>query len=542
MENNSSQSVRGDEALAFGALAAGIGLAVGYPGSPSTGILEALARFSAPGQVTLEWAANEKVAMEIAIGASLAGTRALVIVKGVGLNIALDPLATMSYAGCHTGLVIAVGDDPGGWFSQNEQDSRWLARLAEVPLVEATETASAAALMAQAFAWSEGLYTPIILRLTRGLAQERATLREPPWHLPPSVGRFIRKEDRWLVYPRVVVQRRHSLHRKVRAFQQAAEGSPYDILLGEGDLGVLAAGHAFSKVRTHGEGHRHLSLCGLASAWPLPEERLTAWMRSLRRLLILEEGGPFVEEQIRALVQRAGLSLEILGRANRALPEEGELTDENLQRGLEALMAEGPFAQINTFTEPPIPSSSLCEDCPYRPAFSALSAAMDRVGGREHYLVVGETGCMVRAISTGLFDVKYSLGSALSIALGLAMHQKRQRVIALVGDSCFFHSEVNALPTLAQWQAPITVILLDNASTAQTGGQPHPGTPYDARHLPRERVEIERILAAYGFEAEILSPAQSAALQAAFEVALTSEGPKVLIVREPCPRYRPEDQ
>ncbi len=538
MNDSPPQTVRGDEALALGALAAGIGLAVGYPGAPATGIFEALARLSVPGQVTLEWAANEKVAIEMAIGASLAGTRALVIVKGVGLNIALDPLATMSYAGCHTGLVIAVGDDPGGWSSQNEQDSRWLARLAEVPIVEATETASAAALMAQAFAWSEGLYTPVILRLTRGLAQERAALREPPWQLPPALGRFLRKEDRWMVYPRVVVRRRHSLHRRLRSFAQALVSSPYDALCGAGDLGILAAGHPFSKVRRLVEGNGNISLLGMASAWPLPEERLIPWMRTLRRLLILEEGGPFVEEQIRALAQRAGLSLEILGRANRAIPEEGEIVEEDLRRGLMALTAEGPFERVNTCTEPPIPPSSLCEDCPYRPTFEALRAAMERQGGRERYLVVGETGCMVRAIPTGLFDVKYSLGSALGIALGLALYERHHRVIALVGDSCFFHSEVNALPTLAQCRAPVAILLLDNGSTAQTGGQPHPGTPYDARHSPRAPVEIERVLAAYGLEAEVLSPRNPSALQAAFEAALGAEGPRVLIVREPCPRYR----
>ncbi|MBC7254815.1 MAG: indolepyruvate ferredoxin oxidoreductase subunit alpha [Chloroflexi bacterium] len=536
------EPVRGDEALALGALAAGIGLVAGYPGSPATGIFEALVRLSAPGPLTLEWAANEKVAMEMAIGASLAGRRALVVVKGVGLNIALDPLATMSYSGCHTGLVIAVGDDPAGWSSQNEQDSRWLARLAEVPIVEATETATAAALMAQAFAWSEGLYTPIILRLTRGLAQERAALREPPWQLPPPVGRFIRKEDRWTVYPRVVVRRHHSLHRRLRSFQQALASSPYDVLCGEGDLGILAGGHTFSKVLSLGQDLAGLSLLGLASAWPLPEKRLATWMRGLRRLLVLEEGGPFVEEQVRAMAQRHGLPLEIWGRANRALPEEGELGPKEIASAIEALTGKAPFVPVNTFPDVAMPATSLCEDCPYRPTFDALRATMDRLGGRERYLIVGETSCMVRAIQTGLFDVKYSLGSALGIALGLALHEKRHRVIALLGDSCFFHSEVNALSTLVQRQVPLTVILLDNDATAQTGGQPHPGTPYDVHRTPRPRVEIERVIAAYGLEAEILSPQQPVALQAAFESALADDRPRVLIVREPCPRYRSKEE
>lgn len=538
---DSSLPLRGDEALALGSLAAGVNYVSGYPGSPATGVLEALAHHVAEDALTVEWAPNEKIALEMAAGASLAGLRALVVLKSVGLNIALDPLATLSYVGCHGGLVLLVGDDPGGWSSQNEQDSRWLARLAEVPLVEPTDAASAAPLMAQAFAWSESLGLPIIVRLTRSLANATAPQGEPLWQLPPGKRRFLRKENRWIVHPPNVVRRHHILRHHLRQFQAALEASPYDL---GGDraaspLGVIAAGGAYARLCASGCSLQDVALLGLASAWPLPEKRLGAWLAPLRRLLVLEEGGSFIEEHVRALVQRQGLSIEILGRATRALPEEGELRDEDIALALQALTAERETPPVTTFHEPAIVPTSLCADCPYRPTFEALTAAMEARGGRRRYLVVGETGCMVRAVDTGLFDVKLSLGASLGLALGLALDASHHAV-ALLGDSCFFHSEVNALAPLVQRQPSLTAIILDNGSSALTGGQAHPGSAYDARKQPQARIPIEQVVAGYGLRAEVITPDDPAALQALFEDALTDPRPRLIVVRGACPRFEEE--
>lgn len=535
---DSTSPLRGDEALALGALAAGVAYVSGYPGSPASGVFEALARRAAADALTPEWAPNEKVALEMAAGASLAGLRALVVLKSVGLNVALDPLATLSYVGCHAGLVLLVGDDPGGWSSQNEQDSRWLARLAETPLVEPTDAASAAPLMTQAFAWSESLGLPVILRLTRSLANATAPQGEPLWQLPPGKRRFLRKENRWIVHPPNVVRRHHILHHHLRQFQAAIEISPYDLGsdCAASPLGVIAAGGAYARLRASGCSLQGADLLGLASAWPLPEKRLSAWLAPVQRLLVLEEGGPFIEEQLRALGQRQGLRLDILGRATRALPEEGELRDEDIALALQALAAEQATPPVTTFHEPRIIPTPLCADCPYRPTFAALTAAMEAQGGRRRYLVVGETGCMVRAVDTGLFDVKLSLGASLGLALGLALDASHH-VVALVGDSCFFHSEVNALAPLAQRRAALTAIVLDNGSTALTGGQAHPGSAYDARQQPQTAIPIEQVAAGYGLQAEVAAADDPAALQDLFEGALAAPQPRLIVVRGPCPRY-----
>jgi indolepyruvate ferredoxin oxidoreductase alpha subunit len=228
-----TETLRGDQALAWGALAAGVTVVSGYPGSPATGVFDAFMSMAGGDEASpkagthIQWAPNEKVALELAYGASLAGARALVVLKSVGLNIALDPLATMVLSGCHAGLVILLGDDPGGWGSQNEQDSRWLARVAEVPVVEPTSVHHAAALMTQAYAWSESLGTPVIVRVTGALTLAQGDVEEP-WQLPPFEQGLIRQRDRWVVLPANVVARRRSQHRRLRQIQtQFARSRPW---------------------------------------------------------------------------------------------------------------------------------------------------------------------------------------------------------------------------------------------------------------------------------------------------------------------------
>ncbi|MBC7234606.1 MAG: indolepyruvate ferredoxin oxidoreductase subunit alpha [Chloroflexi bacterium] len=536
---DAGQILRGDEALALGAAAAGVRVVSGYPGSPATGVFDGLVELLAPDESHVEWAPNEKVAMELAFGASLGGKRSLVVVKSVGMNIALDPLATFSLSGSHAGLVILLGDDPSGWSSQNEQDSRWMAHVAEVPIVEPLDVTHAASLMVQAFAWSEAVGTPIIVRITRAMSLARAPV-ERPWHLPEGVGGFVRKRNRWIVLPAYVVNRHWALHRKLLRIQQAFEASPYDVAVGEGDLGVLAIGFMYSKLREMlAETWPGFAVLGLASVWPLPEAPLINWLRNRRRVLILEEGGPFAEVQVRALAQRAGLFLEILGRDDRVVPGEGELTPVEMADALSRL---NPAYQPpkREAVERPMPSRvPLCEDCPYRPALEVLIEAMERHGGRERHIVIGETGCMVRANlpPMELFDVKYGLGSGLGLAMGLSEADTGHHIVALVGDSSFFHSDINAMPYLAQSASPVTVMVLDNRTTALTGGQAHPGSDTDERGGKRRAVDLVDIIAACGVRPALFRPEQREALATAVNEALSVEELRVLVVRGPCPRY-----
>lgn len=533
-----AETMRGDQALAWGALAAGVGVVTGYPGSPASGVFDALLARTSPSDLHIAWAPNEKVAMEIAIGASLGGTRALVVVKSVGLNVGLDPLATMTYTGCHRGLVILLGDDPGAWGSQNEQDSRWLARVAEVPVVEPTSVEQAAALMAQAFVWSESCGTPIIVRITRGLAVDRGEPQEP--FAPPAPrGGFLRKRNRWITLPPTAVRKHHMLHTRLRSVANAWESSPYDLSSGEGPLGILAVGHAHSKVRRAlGDRAGDYRLLGLSSAWPLPEGTLARWLRGVERVLVVEEGGPFVEEGLAALAGRRGLGVEILGRATRAVPAEGELTAESIAGAIAALDPSTTLAAAPERTPERAAERPLCPGCPYVPAVEALLAAMEAHGGRRRHIVVGETGCMVRANLPPyeLFDVKYSLGAGLGLGLGLAMSDRQHTVVALLGDSSFFHSDLNALPYAAVEGLPIVAVVLDNGGAALTGGQPNPASPVDDRGAPRRAVDLIALLRGAGVDPVVCAAEDRAALDAAFDAALgAQDGLRVIVVRGECP-------
>lgn len=530
--------LRGDHALAYGAIAAGVKLVTGYPGSPATPVFDAILAASAPEERVVQWAPNEKVAMEMAMGASLAGQRSLVVLKSVGLNVALDPLATCSLSGCFGGLVILLGDDPGGWGSQNEQDTRWLARTAEVPVIEPGDIRDAANLMVQAYAWSEAHGLPFIVRITNSYATEKASA-EPPWQLPPAMGIFLQKRGRWVVLPTSVVKRHRSLHRHLRDLQRDLEGSPYDRASGGGPQGVIAVGHTLPRVREALAPNAKVSLLSLTSVWPLPERSLLQWAANLDSVLIVEEGGPFVESQLRGLFQRESIAASIHGRETRLLPDEGELTVADIAAGLEAF-SPGLSAPVAAAPGRAMPSRvPLCEGCGYTPLFEALIAAMENHGGRKRHIVVGETGCMVRADlpPMELFDVKYGLGSGLGMGLGLALSAKRQRVICLLGDSSFFHSDINALPQVVQAGAPITVVILDNEVTALTGGQVHPGTPHDERGGTRAQQDIVPILKAYGIDAAVVTPDAPEEMARTLNAALQSDDPAFIVARVPCPRY-----
>lgn len=533
-----ADSMRGDQALAWGALAAGVGVVTGYPGSPATGVFDALLARTAPGDLEIGWAPNEKVAMEIATGASLGGVRSLVVLKSVGLNVGLDPLATMAYTGCHRGMVILLGDDPGAWGSQNEQDSRWLTRVAEVPVVEPTSVEQAAALMAQAFVWSESCGTPIIVRITRALALDRGAPQEP--FAPPAPrGGFLRKRNRWITLPSVAVRKHHMLHARLRNVAAAWEASPYDVATGEGPLGILAVGHAHAKVgRVLGERAAEYRLLGISSVWPLPEGALERRLGGVERLLVVEEGGPFVEEGLAALVGRRGLGIEILGRATRSLPAEGELTATSIAEAIGALDPAVALAAAPDEAPARAAERPLCPGCPYRPAAEALIEAMEAHGGRRRHIVVGETGCMVRANLPPyeLFDVKYALGAGLGLGLGLAMSDRKHTVVALLGDSSFFHSDLNVLPYAAALGLPLVAVVLDNGGAALTGGQPHPASPVDDRGAPRRAVDLIALLRGAGAEPTVCAAEDRRALGAAFDAALgAQDGLRVIVVRGACP-------
>ncbi|MGD8398149.1 MAG: thiamine pyrophosphate-dependent enzyme [Anaerolineae bacterium] len=540
----------GSEALALGALDAGVQFVTGYPGSPSTRVFDALVERAPPGRTPrLEWAINEKSALDAALGASLAHVRALVCLKSVGLNVALDSLMVAVLAPGDGGLVILAGDDPGGWGSQNEQDSRLLAAAAEVPLLEPTSAGAGRGVMRQAFELSEAHRLPVVVRITRALATARSELVPAIGPVVPGArsATFQHQPERFNVLPISVV----SMHRRVQAALdevQAVFGtSALNSVAGSGRRGVVAAGHLAEKLATVlGEiGPLPLQVLSLTTLHPLPEHTLVEFMRELDGVLVLEETAPYVESRLQALAQQAGLALPILGRGSGHLPGAGELFRPEIARALAGLLPDVALPVLEGGGRPMPSRQPLCDDCPYIPTLEALLAVMARHGGRERFVVTGETGCMVRAQLPPwqIMDAKYGMGASIGLASGLARAGISQRVVALSGDSAFLHSGLNELIDAVQAGGDLLVVLLENETTALSGGQPHPATAHDALGRARRPVDLPALARATGAAPVwVLDPRDRPRLEAAFDEGLTGGGVAVAIVREACPRWTHDDR
>ena len=531
----------GSEALAHGILTSGARFVTGYPGSPATATVEALLRL-APDEIQIEWAINEKSAFDAAFGASLAGVRTLVCLKSVGLNVALDSLMVSNLAPGDGAFVLLVGDDPGGWGSQNEEDSRPLVAAAEVPLLEPTSVTEAALVMRHAFVMSERYRVPVVLHITRAFAQAQAPVALPDHDDPPSNQiSFQRQPERFNVLPIAVVPMHQKLQATLGKLKAYLENHPLNSEQGQGSVGVIAAGYAFAKLdevlRQSDVPPLHILRLGTLN--PLPPERITAFLRPLEAVLVLEDGLPYVETQVRALAQQAGLTLPIYGRRSGQVPTAGELFAPQIAAGLAALLPDWPWPGFEPQSRAMPSRQPLCDDCPYIPAFEALLDVMDRHGGREAFVITGETGCMVRAQLPPweLLDVKYGLGSSIGLAAGLARAGIEQKIIALSGDSSFLHSGLGELIDAARADLPLLLVLLDNDITALSGQQPHPGTGHDARGRQRHPVDLIALLTAAGVEnVHPVDPEDRRATRAALEAAITHRGLAAVVVQRPCPR------
>ncbi|MGD8902639.1 MAG: thiamine pyrophosphate-dependent enzyme [Anaerolineae bacterium] len=539
-----SKKITGSQALAYGALEAGVDYVTGYPGSPATGVVDALLNL-ADDQVRVEWAVNEKSAFDTAFGASIAGFRALLCLKSVGLNVALDSLMVGNLAPGPGGFVILVGDDPGGWGSQNEEDARPLVAAAEIPLLEPTTPKDAQAVMREAFHLSERFRVPVAVRITRALVLERGAYNPPP--LPersPRQGKFERQGDRFNVLPVHVVEFHRTLHEAVDGAQAAFEDWPLNRREGKGVHGVIASGFSYHKVQQvlAQSGHPPLSILGVGTLHPLPERFIADTLDSLDAALVLEETAPYMEIQVQALAQRAGIGLPVYGRLSGHIPREGELFEQQIVAGLAALLPEWPWPSYGPGGRAMPSRQPLCEDCPYVPAFEALLAMMEQHGGRDAFVVAGETGCMVRAQLPPyeLLDVKYGMGSSIGLAAGLARTGIPQKVVALSGDSALLHSGLAELIDAAQAGIDLLVVVLANETTALSGGQPHPGTDHDARGHARQPTDLAGLVQAAGADTvQVVDPEERGATEAAYEAALSAGGLAVVIARRACPKWAP---
>ena len=506
----------GNEAVARGAYEAGVRVAAAYPGTPSTEILEALATYPA---VDSRWSPNEKVALDVALGASLGGARALAAMKHVGLNVAADTFMTAAYVGVGGGLVVITADDPGMHSSQNEQDNRFFARLAGVPLLEPADSEDARRLTRTAFELSEEFDTPVLLRTTTRVAHGRS-LVQPGERTEAPVRGFHRDRAKYVMLPANARRRRLALlDRLERLRARAEEGAFATEIEGDSKVGVVTSGIPFHYVR---EVLPDAGVLRLGLTNPLPIERIRAFAAKFERLFVVEELEPFLEDALAA----AGLRAE--GKA--FFPRTGELSPEVVRQGFAraGLLAAGPVPPAAPATTPRPPV--LCPGCPHSAPFLVLR--------RLNAVVAGDIGCYTLAALEPLaaMDTCIAMGSSIGMAVGLAASGGAVGpVVATIGDSTFLHSGVQGLMEAVYSHADITVLILDNGTTAMTGGQHHPGTGAAIDGSPRSAVDLVGLCRSLGVEQiEVVDPYDMGALERGLERATARRGPAVVITNRPC--------
>jgi indolepyruvate ferredoxin oxidoreductase alpha subunit len=515
---DSLRPLTGNEAIARGAWEAGVKVAAAYPGTPSTEILESLATYPAE-DIHAQWSTNEKVALDVAIGASFAGRRALAAMKHVGLNVAADAFMSQTYIGVNGGLVLAVCDDPGIHSSQNEQDTRLYGALATVPVLEPSDAQEALDFTRLAFELSERFDTPVIVRSTTRLSHTRSPVVVGDRTEPPGRG-FLEQPSKNVMIP-AHARPRHGavLEREARLKEYLEEASINRWETGEESFGVVTAGTCYPYVR---EVLPDASVLKLGASWPLPEGLLRRFCESVARVFVVEELEPVIEKEIRAL------GFEVEGK--RFFPRVGELGPEIVRAGFEqAGILPARRAQSTWAPEPLARPPVLCAGCPHISSFMAVRASGARVAG--------DIGCYTLACLDPLrgIDTTVSMGSSIGNAIGMAKAGEPKPIVATIGDSTFLHAGIPALIDAVYNQANLVVLLLDNHVAAMTGGQNHPGTGKTLRGEDAPSVDYEALVRAVGVTwVRAVDSYDLAAMYQSLREAIAYRGVAVLIADRPC--------
>gem|GEM_PF-245216 len=536
-----TEVLNGSMAIARGILEAGISVIAGYPGTPGTYALDRLLEMPEAKDVDIQWSANEKAALEVAYGASLGGVRSVAGMKGLGLNVALDSLMVMNLAGSLGGLVIVVGDDPGAPGSSNEQDTRLLGAFAEIPTLEPAEVTQATELVKYAFEISERLKTPVLFRGVRELARTEAEVTLGRIS-PPRKAEFIRRKDLWKSLPQYAVSAHRKVHKKLARAAKIFSNCQFNSIEGSGDLGVVACGFTYTRLKQVLEilPETKLRILKLCTVFPLPQGLTEDFLARVKRILVLEETEPLVERELNILAKKEGTRKPIFGKLTGHLPGEDETSMEVIFKALRELLGEKartPSALRKEF-RPKVSEAGFCEDCPFVPAFEGLLEVVKELK-IPRPIVAGDPGCLIRLDRPpfDFLDVKMSLGSSIGIAEGLKRAGLSQPTIAITGDSAFMHTGLSAFASAAANGANLLLIILDNRAVVLTGLQPRIGTGKRARGKGK-KVSLLRILRALGADfAARINPEDKSSVKAAFTKALKMTGLRAIVLEAPCPRF-----
>ncbi len=537
-----TEFLMGNEAIAVGALAAGVNVVAGYPGTPSTEVLETVAKRN-PGNVYVEWSINEKAAMEVGAGAAMAGARVLVTCKQVGLNVASDPLMSLEYLGVKGGMVVVVADDPGPISSQTEQDTRTFAQFSKVPVFDPCSVADAYRMVQDAFAISEELHTPVFLRPTTRIdhGYESIDVADEAEYERREPEGFVRDPSKWVIFPRLSVVAHADIEKRnawlARRFSAYA-GNALEWPVGAGTSrrrGIATHGINYQYVQENVSEDDGVRVLRVGTPFPFPEDLALEFLNGLDEVLCVEELDPVIERALLGVCGKHGLSVRIRGKLTGDVKPSGENSVAYVGGVLDAFLGRS-LGERPRLPEPPalpVRPPVLCAGCPHRASFYAVKRAMRG----QKAVFCGDIGCytMGNAQPLDMVDTCLCMGAGYTIAQGIQHVEPDVKAFGFVGDSTFFASGITGVVNAFYNQSDLTLVVLDNSTTAMTGQQPNPGTGRTAMGEVVQAVSIEKVLRAIGLATvETIDPLDHEhAVDVVGRVA-AQPGVKAIIFKSPC--------
>lgn len=532
----------GNAAIALGAVASGVNVVAGYPGTPSTEVLETIAKHR-PDDVYVEWSVNEKAAMELAAGASYSGARTLVTMKQVGLNVASDPLMSLEYIGVKGGMVILVADDPGPISSQTEQDTRHFAAFSKLPCFDPSSAQEAYEMIQEAYEYSEKYNTPVFLRPTTRVCHGYASVsvKDPEEYTVHTPEGFVKDSKRWVIFPRLSYQN----HQKIEArnveladiFSSYEKNKIYPACdtFADSRKGIVSGGISFTyamETLTETGMVRHLKI---STPHPFPEKLAAQFLDGLDEVLCLEELDPVIERELTYICGKYHLPVKILGKLTHDTANAGENTRDSVDTYIRTFLDLPVKEQPKLTDVPPLPVRPpvLCAGCPHRASFYAVKKAMQ---GRKT-IFCGDIGCYTlgNAMPLDMVDTCLCMGAGLNIAQGVEKIEPDTACFAFVGDSTFFASAITGVVNADYNQANMTLVVLDNSTTAMTGHQPHPGTGRTVMGEIVQKINIEQVLRGIGVQdVETVNPLDHEAAVSCVKELADKPGVKAIIFKSPC--------
>ena len=536
----------GNEAIAMGAIAAGVNLVAGYPGTPSTEVLETVAKHRSQ-DTYVEWSINEKTAMEVGAGAAYTGARVMVTMKQVGLNVATDPLMSLEYIGVKGGMVVLVADDPGPISSQTEQDTRHFSRFSKLPCFDPSTVQEAYEMVQDAFEYSEKYRTPVFLRSTTRVSHGYASInvKDKGEYKHNKPEGFIKDTKRWVIFPKLSYQAHINIEARNVELSKVFSSYSKNLLLNVENSkfpkkGIATGGFNYTYVSEALKYLGDVRLLKVSTPHPFPEELAVRFLTGLDEVICVEELDPVIERELIYIAGKYQLPVKVYGKLTLDVKNSGENTLDSVMENLTKFLGAKPpenaaltEADMAEMPELPVRPPVLCAGCPHRASFYAVKQAMK---GKKT-LFAGDIGCytMGNAMPLDMVDTCLCMGAGLGIAQGVDHIEPDTSCFAFVGDSTFFAAAIPGVINAVYNQADMTLIVLDNSTTAMTGHQPHPGTGQTMMGDVVNKVSIEKILKGIGLEfVETVNPLDYKKSVETVKAAAALPGVKAIIFKSPC--------